>query len=48
MARINAALAELLFPEEMEALVGRIQYVLAHPEFPGMQGRRRGTPWPFY
>ena len=45
---LEPALAELLFPEEIEALVGRIQYVLAHPEFPGMQTRRRGTPWPFY
>ena len=43
-----SALEELLFPEEIEALVGRIQYVLAHPEFPGRQGRRRGVPWPFY
>jgi len=45
---LEPALAELLFPEEMEALMGRIQYVLAHPEFPGMQTRRRGVPWPFY
>lgn len=40
-------LAELLLPEEMEALEYRLQYVLAHPEFPCLQ-TRRGVPWPFH
>jgi uncharacterized repeat protein (TIGR03843 family) len=40
-------LNELLLPIETEALIGRMQYVLAHPEFPSLQ-TRRGVPWPFY
>jgi hypothetical protein len=38
---------DLLLPIEREALVSRMQYVLAHPEFPSLQ-TRRGVPWPFY
>jgi hypothetical protein len=37
----------LLFPEEMVALRHRLQYVVAHPEFPCLQ-TRRGVPWPFH
>jgi uncharacterized repeat protein (TIGR03843 family) len=44
---LEPALAELLFPEELEALLRRLQYVLAHPAFPSLQSRR-GVPWPFY
>lgn len=44
---VAPALAELLLPEEMEALRRRLQYVLAHPIFPSLQSRR-GVPWPFY
>jgi uncharacterized repeat protein (TIGR03843 family) len=38
---------KLLLPIEVEALIGRMQYVVAHPEFPSLQ-TRRGVPWPFY
>jgi uncharacterized repeat protein (TIGR03843 family) len=44
---VACSLDDLLMPIEIEALVGRMQYVLAHPEFPGLQ-TRRGVPWPFY
>ena len=44
---LEPALAKLLLPEEMEALLHRLQYVLAHPAFPSLQSRR-GVPWPFY
>jgi uncharacterized repeat protein (TIGR03843 family) len=38
---------ELLAPIEIEALIKRMQYILAHPELPCLQ-TRRGVPWPFY
>jgi hypothetical protein len=41
------SLGDLLLPIEIEALIGRMQYLLAHPEFPSLQ-TRRGVPWPFY
>jgi len=44
---LEPVLAELLFPEEMEALRHRLQYLLSHPEFPCLQ-TRRGVPWPFH
>jgi hypothetical protein len=37
----------LLVPGEMQALINRMRYVLANPEFPCLQ-TRRGVPWPFY
>lgn len=40
-------LRESLMPVEIEALVERMQYVLAHPTFPCLR-TRRGVPWPFY
>ena len=44
---LAAALRELLMPVEMEALVTRMRYLVAHPEFPCLQ-TRRGVPWPFH
>jgi uncharacterized repeat protein (TIGR03843 family) len=38
---------DLLLPIEVEALIKRMRYVVAHPEFPSLQ-TRRGVPWPFY
>jgi uncharacterized repeat protein (TIGR03843 family) len=40
-------LGKLLAPVEIKALIARMQYLLAHPEFPSLQ-TRRGVPWPFY
>jgi uncharacterized repeat protein (TIGR03843 family) len=40
-------LRELLMAEEIEALIDRMQIVLARPVFPCLQ-TRRGVPWPFY
>jgi Phosphatidylinositol 3- and 4-kinase len=37
----------LLLAVEINALITRMQYLLAHPEFPSLQ-TRRGVPWPFY
>jgi uncharacterized repeat protein (TIGR03843 family) len=45
--KLAQALDELLAPVEIETLIKRMQYVLSHPEFPGLQ-TRRGVPWPFY
>jgi uncharacterized repeat protein (TIGR03843 family) len=41
------ALKDLLVPAEIEALINRMRYILAHPTFPRLQ-TRRGVPWPFY
>jgi uncharacterized repeat protein (TIGR03843 family) len=40
-------LHDLLMPVEVEALIARMRYLVAHPEFPCLQ-TRRGVPWPFY
>ncbi len=45
--KLARQLNDLLMSVEMEALIERIQHVLAHPEFPCLQ-RRRGVPWSFY
>ena len=45
--KLARQLNDLLMSVEMEALIERIQQVLAHPEFPCLQ-RRRGVPWSFY
>ena len=44
---VTGALEELLFAEEIDALIRRMRYLLAHPEMPSLQ-TRRGVPWPFY
>ncbi|MGQ4809526.1 hypothetical protein NKDENANG_02943 [Candidatus Entotheonellaceae bacterium PAL068K] len=44
---VTRALTKLLMPGEIEALINRMQSVLAHPAFPCLQ-TRRGVPWPFY
>lgn len=45
--KIARRLQELLMRVEVEALIDRMQYILAHPEFPCLQ-TRRGVPWPYY
>lgn len=40
-------LEKLLAPVEIEALLDRMERVLACPEFPGLR-TRRGVPWSFY
>ena len=45
--KLARQLNDLLMSVEMEALIERIQQVLAHPEFPCLQ-RRRGVPWSCY
>jgi hypothetical protein len=40
-------LAKLLASSEMHALKQRLQYLLAHPQFPALQARR-SVPWSFY
>jgi uncharacterized repeat protein (TIGR03843 family) len=42
-----SALPDLLLSVEVEALIARMRYLVAHPEFPCLQ-TRRGVPWPFY
>lgn len=44
---VTSELAKLLASSEMNALKQRMQYLLAHPEFPALQ-TRRGVPWSFY
>jgi uncharacterized repeat protein (TIGR03843 family) len=38
---------ELLANVEIDALIHRMRYIIAHPELPCLQ-TRRGVPWPFY
>lgn len=45
--RFARQLHHLLLPLEIEALIDRMQAVLARPVFPCLQ-TRRGVPWPFY
>lgn len=44
---IASELNDLLFSEEIEALLHRMRAVLKQPIFPCLQ-TRRGVPWPFY
>ena len=45
---LTEALDELLAPEEIEALRGRLAYILKRPVYPDSFGSYRRTPWPPY
>lgn len=45
--KLARQLSDLLLQVEMEALMDRLQAILAHPEFPCLQ-QRRHVPWSFY